>query len=107
MTGGRDHWDRVFGAKPPEAVSWYRPHLEQSLAFIDAAGLDRNDAIIDVGGGPSTLVDDLLDRGYVDVTVLDLSQLAIDRAKTRLGARADAVTWIVSDITQLELPERR
>jgi SAM-dependent methyltransferase len=101
------HWDRIYGAKNPDAVSWYRPHLERSLAFIEGAGLDRADPIIDVGGGTSTLVDDLLERGYRDVTVLDISSVAIARAKTRLGRRADAVTWIVGDITRDTLPEKR
>ena len=94
------HWDWVYGAKPPDAVSWYLPHLERSLAFIEGAGLDRDDPIIDVGGRASTLVDDLLERGYRDITVLDISSQAIARAKTRLGKRAGAVTWMVADITR-------
>ena len=101
------HWDRVYGTKAPDAVSWYRPHLEQSLAFIESSGLDRAEGIIDVGGGASTLVDDLLERGYQDITVLDISSQAIDGAKTRLGARADSVTWLVGDITRIVLPEKR
>lgn len=104
---GEHHWDRVYSRKAPDAVSWYRPHLERSLTFIEGAGLDRGESILDVGGGASTLVDDLVDRGYQDITVLDISATAIDRAKTRLGARADAVTWIVGDITRSVLPERR
>ena len=104
---GEQHWDRVYRRKAPEAVSWYRPHLERSLAFIEQAGLDRDAGILDVGDGASTLVDDLLDRGYRDLTVLDISATAIDHAKTRLGARAAAVTWLVGDITRVALPERR
>ncbi len=103
----QQHWERIHGAKAPADVSWYRPHLERSLAFIEGAGLARNARIIDVGGGASTLVDDLLDRGYDDVTVLDISSAAIDRAKERLGARANAVTWLVGDITTIELPKHR
>lgn len=103
----KQHWDQVYGRKAPDAVSWYRPHLERSLAFIQSSGLDRSDGIIDVGGGASTLVDDLLYRGYQDITVLDISLIAIDRAKMRLGARAAAVTWVVGDITRIELPEKR
>ena len=79
------------------------PHLEQSLRFIEEAGLDRDAAIIDVGGGASTLVDDLLARGYVNVTVLDISPTAIESAKVRLGERASAVRWLTTDITQSEL----
>jgi len=104
---GEQHWDRVYGSKAPDAVSWYRPHLERSLAFIEAAHLDRGESIIDVGGGTSTLVDDLLERGYQDITVLDVSAVAIDRAKTRLAARAADVTWLVGDVTRIELPEGR
>ncbi len=109
MAAERDekHWDRVYGTKEPDAVSWYRPRLDRSLAFIDGAGLDRGDPIVDVGGGTSTLVDDLLDRGYRDVTVLDISPVAIDRAKARLGARATDVRWIVGDVTRIALPEER
>ena len=84
-------------------MSWYRPHLEQSLRFIDAAGLGRDAAIIDVGGGASTLVDDLLERGHSNVTVLDVSARAIDAAKARLGKRAAGVHWLVADITTVDL----
>jgi len=101
------HWERIHGVKAPVDVSWYRPHLERSLAFVDGAGLPVNASIIDVGGGASTLVDDLLDRGYHDVTVLDISSAAIDRAKARLGARADTVTWLAGDITTIGLPGHR
>ena len=102
-----DHWDRVYGHKAPDAVSWYRPHLERSLAFIESSALRRDESIIDVGGGASTLADDLLERGFQDITVLDISAVAIDRAKARLGGRAGAVTWLVGDITRIELPESR
>ena len=71
-TSPQHHWDDVYARKPAEGVSWYRPHLERSLALIDAARLPRDAAILDVGGGASTLVDDLLDRGYTNVSVLDL-----------------------------------
>jgi SAM-dependent methyltransferase len=103
MNEGR-HWDQVYERRAPEEVSWYRPHLERSLAFIDQAGLPADAAILDVGGGASTLVDDLLDRGYTRVTVLDISSKAIAEARRRLGPRAEAVTWMVGDITRLELP---
>jgi SAM-dependent methyltransferase len=102
----RDHWDDVYKRKPSHEVSWYRPHLERSLGFIDAAQLPRNAGILDVGGGASTLVDDLLARGYTNVAVLDVSPTAIDVARMRLGASASDVTWLVGDITALALPER-
>lgn len=78
----QNHWERIYGTKTPEAVSWYRPHLELSLKLIEAAAPDFSASIIDVGGGESTLVDDLLAHGYKDVTVLDVSQTAIDSAKS-------------------------
>src|SRR5262245_9776239 len=101
------HWNGVHGNKRPEGLSWYRPHLERSLAFVEEARLDRSDPIIDIGGGASTLVDDLLGLGYRDITVLDIAEAAIGRAKQRLGARAAEVSWIVGDITRLELPSER
>lgn len=101
---GQEHWDSVYSQKATDRVSWYRPHLERSLTFIDAADLSKDAAIIDVGGGASTLVDDLLDRGYSNVTVLDLSETAIAAAKDRLGLRAEKVTWVVGDVTRLDLP---
>lgn len=101
---GQAHWESVHAIKGPEDVSWYRPHLDRSLEFIEKAGLDHGAHIIDVGGGASTLVDDLLDRGYRNVTVLDISPTAIGRARKRLGHRAAEVAWRVGDITQVELP---
>jgi SAM-dependent methyltransferase len=104
MTTDKDHWDSVYGRKAADAVSWYRPHLDRSLAFIEGAGVAKDAAIIDVGGGTSTLVDDLLQRGYGNVTVLDIAPTATDVAKARLGSRATDVKWLVGDITTVELP---
>jgi SAM-dependent methyltransferase len=101
----KEHWEGVYGQKAPDEVSWYRPHLERSLRFIEEAGIPKDAAIIDVGGGTSTLVDDLLDRGYSKLTVLDISKKAIISAKDRLGPRAASVTWIEADITSVNLPE--
>lgn len=103
----REHWEKVYSAKSPEAVSWYAPHLNTSLALIDQAARDQDAAIIDVGGGESTLVDDLLAKGYRDLSVLDLSAHAIAVAKQRLGSRADKVTWYEADITSAVLPVQR
>jgi len=100
----RSHWENVYTTKAPEAVSWYRLHLEKSLEIVERVAPDRSVAIIDVGGGESTLVDDLLARGYQNVAVLDVSPTAIDVAKRRLGRAADSVQWIVADITSVELP---
>lgn len=103
--GEKEHWEDIYGHKTPDQVSWYRPHLERSIQFIEGAGLPKDAAIIDVGGGASTLVDDLLDRGYSNITVLDISSTSMMGAKDRLGPRAETVTWIVGDITQVQLPE--
>jgi SAM-dependent methyltransferase len=101
----KQHWDAVYGEKAPDQMSWYRPHLERSLRFIDEANLPRDAAIIDVGSGTSTLVDDLLERGYSNLTVLDISSKAIASAKERLGSRGGSVTWIEGDVTEVDLPE--
>lgn len=99
-TDARSHWEKIYATKAPDAVSWYRPHLETSLEFIEGAAASRSAPIIDVGAGESTLVDDLLLRGYENVTVLDISQRAIEVTKARLGARSEMVRWIASDITK-------
>jgi 2-polyprenyl-3-methyl-5-hydroxy-6-metoxy-1,4-benzoquinol methylase len=99
----KTHWEKVYTTKAPDAVSWYRPHLEISLALIERAADARSSSIIDVGGGESTLIDDLLLRGFKDITVLDVSQTAIDLTKSRLGSAAEQVRWLVADITEIEL----
>jgi 2-polyprenyl-3-methyl-5-hydroxy-6-metoxy-1,4-benzoquinol methylase len=96
-------WETIYASKAPDAVSWYRPHLETSLALIELATCGRKSAsIIDVGGGESTLVDDLLARGYENIAVLDVSPLAIKVTQDRLGAAAKQVRWITADITHIQ-----
>ena len=102
----KETWEAIYRRKQSDEVSWYRPHLDFSLRFIEAARLSPAAAILDVGGGASTLVDDLLERGYRNITVLDLSESAIARSRERLGARAATVTWLVGDVTKIDLPER-
>jgi SAM-dependent methyltransferase len=99
----RNHWEKIYKTKTPEAVSWYRPHLETSLRLIERAASGPSSSIIDVGGGESTLVDDLLARGYENLTVLDVSQTALDVTKKRLGLAAERVHWLVADITEAHL----
>lgn len=99
----QNHWDRIYTDKAPTAVSWYRPHLETSLSLIERVA-SKDSAIIDVGGGESTLVDDLLSHGFGSITVLDISQTAIEVNKKRLRDRSDHVHWLVADITKAELP---
>jgi SAM-dependent methyltransferase len=97
------HWENIYGKKAPDAVSWYRAHLETSLELVERAAPARAASIIDVGGGESTLVDDLLARGYQNVTVLDISRIAIDITQKRLGLASGKVRWLVGDITTTKL----
>jgi SAM-dependent methyltransferase len=101
----RAHWDKVYTEKSPTEVSWYQEHCALSLGLIERASASRETAIIDVGGGASSLVDDLLDARYEEMTVLDLSGEALQAARERLGDRAGRVSWIEADITEVELPE--
>jgi len=96
----KSHWENIYESKPLESVSWYQPNPETSLHFVHEFHIPKTAKIIDVGGGDSFFVDRLLDDGYEDVTVLDISQAAIERAKLRLGDRAGQVKWIVTDVTE-------
>ena len=101
----KKHWENVYTIKAPDAVSWYRSHLETSLALIERSAPDHSASIIDVGGGESTLVDDLLTRGSKSITVLDVSETAINVTKKRLGRAAEQVHWLVADITEASLEQ--
>ena len=94
-----EHWNHVYQTKPPDDVSWFQTRPATSLGLIEACGVGKGDGIIDVGGGVSVLVDFLLDAGYSKLAVLDISAAALDHAKGRLGARADAVDWFAVDVT--------
>jgi SAM-dependent methyltransferase len=107
MTDKQQHWETVYQTKAADAVSWYRPHLDTSLALIERAAPDRNAAVLDVGGGASTLVDDLIARGYRDLSVLDISAAALNVARERLGETANAVTWLAADLLDAPLQEAR
>jgi len=100
----KEHWENVYQTKGRNEVSWFREHLDTSMRLISNTGVGKDASIIDVGGGNSTLVDDLLDSGFVDVSVLDISANAIDGSKERLGAKANGVDWVVADVTSAELP---
>lgn len=99
-TKSKQHWENVYTTKLPHELSWTQMAPDTSLNFIHRFDLPKNAAIIDVGGGDSKLVDHLLDEGYENISVLDISETALQRAKTRLGERAAKVNWIVSDITE-------
>ena len=98
-----NHWETIYQTKLPESFSWYSPHLKMSLALIERAASGKASSIIDVGGGESTLVDDLLARGYCNLTVLDISQTALDVTKKRLDSTTSGVHFLVADITRVEL----
>ena len=103
----KQHWEQVYTTKASDHVSWFQERADQSLAMIHQTELGKDAAIIDVGGGASNLVDDLVAEGFADLTVLDLSSTALDVAKLRLGKHAEAVQWIAGDITKAELPANR
>ena len=98
----KNHWENIYQTKQLTEVSWYQPTPQTSLDFIQQLNAKLSDKIIDVGGGDSFLVDHLLKLGYTNITVLDISEAAINRAKIRLGKQANKVTWIVSDITEFK-----
>ena len=101
----RSHWEQVHATKDPEQVSWFRPHLARSLELIERAAPDRLASILDVGAGQSTLVDDLLGLGYGNITVLEISQTALDALRARVGQLGAIVQWICGDVTETALPE--
>lgn len=102
MLNRKQHWETVYEHKQPHEVSWTQEVPRTSLDFIHGFNLSKTAKIIDIGGGDSKLVDFLLQEGFENITVLDISENALDRAKKRLGANATKVNWIVSDITEFE-----
>lgn len=99
----KDHWQRLYSTRASNSVSWFQEHAEYSLRLIRETGVDRTASIIDVGGGASTLVDDLLSSGYTNLSVLDLSAAALAAAQHRIGPSAASVKWIEADITKANL----
>lgn len=105
VDGRQAHWQTVYRNKSSDSVSWYRPRLDVSLELLDLAGLSVESRVIDIGGGASTLVDDLLDRGLKGVTVVDIAPEALVVARARLGERARDAIWLAGDVLQIKLPE--
>jgi len=105
MPARAEHWNTIYRQKSPEQMSWYEPKISASLYWFEKNKIPPRAGVIDIGGGDSTLVDDLLRMGFQDITVLDVSETAIQRAQARLGALASRVTWIVSDILDFK-PQR-
>ncbi len=106
MSDRHQYWEGIYRTKATDEVSWFQPHAVSSLRLIEGC-TDPSAHIIDVGGGASMLVDDLLDAGYRNLTVLDLAESALATSRTRLGTRAQAVQWIAADITRAQLPTAR
>src|SRR5690242_1302174 len=104
---GRSHWEDIYGSKSATSVSWYRPHLEVSLAMIRHAAQSKQSAILDIGGGASTLVDDLVKDGFQDVSVLDIAAAPLDLSRQRLGGTSKQVKWIVANFLSAELQAKR
>jgi len=98
----KGHWDNIYSDKKAVEVSWYQQYPKQSMALIEATGVDLSASIIDIGGGASTLVDALLAVGYKNLSVLDISHAAIAQAKARLAQQADRVEWLAQDITRFD-----
>lgn len=101
----KEHWENIYKTKKADQVSWFRSHLDKSLDLILNTEVKPEANIIDIGGGASTLVDDLLAKGFSNISVLDVSGSALEVSKKRLGNKANQVQWIESDITMVKLPE--
>lgn len=93
----KKHWENIYSTKELETCSWFQPSPATSLEFIEQSGITKSSKIIDIGGGDSFLTDRLLEKGYTDITVLDISEAALERAKQRLGNKANQVKWVVGD----------
>ena len=102
----KKHWENIYQTKELKEVSWFQPTPETSLGFFNAFNVPKTAKIIDIGGGDSFLVNHLLDLGYQDISVLDISAAAIDRAKQRLGDRAKNIKWIVADAATFKPTEK-
>lgn len=102
----KTHWEQVYATRQPHEVGWYQAYPDVSLRLIAATGVERQAPIIDVGGGASNLVDELLAEGYRDLTVLDISAAAIAAVKSRLGGKAESVTWVEGDVTRFSPPRQ-
>lgn len=102
----KKHWENIYQTKTLQDVSWYQPVPTTSLAFFEEFNVPKTAKIIDIGGGDSLLVDHLLEKGYSDITVLDISANSLERAKARLGASANKVKWIVEDAANFKPTEQ-
>lgn len=106
MSDRHNHWEQVYQTKRNDEVGWYQANPALSLQLIQSVAPDKNAAIIDVGGGASLLVDALLEKGYSQLAVLDISESAVKSVQKRLGERAEQVEWFVTDVTEFHAPHR-
>ncbi len=104
IDNNRNHWEKVYTTKQSNEVSWFQEYPKTSMEFLELFQLPLSANIIDIGGGDSNLVDALLDKGYTNIWVLDISSSALEKAKIRLGVKADLVHWVVSDVTEFIPP---
>lgn len=102
MENNKSHWENVFATKNPNEVSWTQKYPKTAMNYLENLNLSKTANIIDIGGGDSNLVDVLLEKGFQNIWVLDISEFALERAKQRLGDKADLVHWIVADITEFK-----
>ena len=102
----KSHWSHLYRTKSSDKVSWYQPHLQISLELIQSASTSKEDRIIDVGGGSSTLVDDLIQNGFQNITVLDIAGEALMLAQNRIGTKAQSVNWMEKDVLAASLPSQ-
>ena len=102
----KEHWENIYCTKHENEVSWFQQYPKTSMDFVELFSLQKNAKIIDIGGGDSHFVDALLKEGFTDITVLDISVKAIERAKIRIGEKANSIKWIVSDVTEFKPTER-
>ncbi len=102
MATTKEHWENIFSTKAENEVSWFQPYPKTSVEFFELFNLPLDANIIDIGGGDSHLVDIFLQKGYKNIYVLDISENALERAKKRIGDKAGAVHWIVSDVTDFK-----
>ncbi|MFN0036065.1 MAG: class I SAM-dependent methyltransferase [Saprospiraceae bacterium] len=102
LNTAKSHWENIYQTKAPDEVSWFQEYPRTSMDFVELFDLPKHARIIDIGGGDGNLVDALLEQGFTNITVLDISANAIERARARLGNRANEVQWVVSDVTEFE-----
>ncbi|MDH6251062.1 SAM-dependent methyltransferase [Chryseobacterium sp. H1D6B] len=104
-TAHKNHWETIYETKTSDQVSWTQEKPKTSLDIINSFGLGKDAKIIDIGGGDSNLVDYLLEEGYQNITVLDISGKALERARNRLGEKAEKINWVISEITEFQTEE--